>query len=242
MKQSLVSPVEVAVWCSNFHWRTSGPGSLKYTCLGGRWSWGGGGAGGSLRMNRDLSELEDVERLWSRPPVNPSPALLAPLWSAVEIPPIQVGISTGVKPPTTWKNDGDYMCADDDSRIWFIASLVRRINVPHMWICCYLSSCGHSWSRRICGYPCPWWRTSSLCGFSWGLVNLRTDAWVEWCSSSPDHLGKICIQWSACPVSSLPAGCEGQSCPERPKSGSSWDPAKTRLWERKHWEVRAGMM
>lgn len=130
-----------------------------------------------------------------------------------------------------------------DIRIWiYRIPGEENTRVPHMRMCCYLSSCGHSWSRRVCGYPCPWWRTSPLCGCSWGPENLRTDAWVEWCSSSLDHLGKICIQWSACPVSSLPAGCEGQSCPERPKSGSSWDPAKTRLWEGKHREVRAGMM
>lgn len=76
-------------------------GSLKDTCLRG-W-WRGRGTEGSDRVDRDLGELEVVKSLVAQPPLNPSPTLWAPLCSHEEISPIQVGISTGVEPPSTCK-------------------------------------------------------------------------------------------------------------------------------------------
>ena len=75
--------------------------SLKDACLSG-W-WRGRGTEGSDRVDRDLGELEVVKSLVAQPPLNPSPTLWAPLCSHEEISPIQVGISTGVEPPSTCK-------------------------------------------------------------------------------------------------------------------------------------------
>lgn len=195
-----------------------GTGSEKDAYLRG--SCGGGGR--SHRVDRDLGELEGVESFSGRLPLNPSPTLWTALCSHLEIFPIQVGVATGVEPPSTWKMAEITCCAVDNG--WQVF-----IGIKHLL---YLCSCWHSWIPGGCHCPCPWWRTSCLCGCSWGLANLQTDAWGEWYSCSLNHQGKICIQLSVCPVSNLPAGYGGQNCLEWPESGSSWDPAKTPLWER----------
>lgn len=98
----LKRPLSDAVLCCCL-WLTGSfccAGSLNDTCLQGG---GGGDAGGSHGVDRDLSELEEEGSLWPHPPLDASPTLKAPLWPDEEISPIQVGISAGIEPPTTWK-------------------------------------------------------------------------------------------------------------------------------------------
>lgn len=84
---------------SIFYWRMSVM-LEKEACL--RWSrCGGGGAVVSHGVNRDLGELQGVRSLSTRLPLDPFPTLWTPLWPHVEVSPIQVGVSTGIEPPST---------------------------------------------------------------------------------------------------------------------------------------------
>lgn len=72
--------------------------SVKDICFRGSLSRGGD-VGSNHMVDRDLCELEGVGGFSAWLPLNPSPTSL---WSHAQVSPIQVGVSTGIKPPSTW--------------------------------------------------------------------------------------------------------------------------------------------
>lgn len=156
-----------------------GTASVKDTCFRGSWS-GGGEAGSNHTVDRDLGEFKQVGGFSAWLPLNPSST---PFWSHAQVFPIQVGISTGVEPPSTWNKTEITCCAADTAWHIFIipifASHGDNTGTLHVHLL-YLCSCRHSLNTDGCHCPCPWWRTSFLCGCSWGRPNLQTDVWGEW--------------------------------------------------------------